>query len=144
MRSLPAGDPEAKQYLAGIWVGTTIATVALRDAERPTVARRNGEGYVLDGSKRFVVDGCLADLLLVVAELDGETAVFALDADATGLARIAEPTLDRTRKLARLELAAVAATRVTAPGAGAAVLRSIERLATVALAAEQVGGAQAC
>jgi alkylation response protein AidB-like acyl-CoA dehydrogenase len=139
-----SGGPVAEQFLGGIAAGTTIATVAIRDAERPTVARRSGDGYLLDGSKRFVVDGCLADLLLVVADLDGETVLFALDADATGVSRIAEPTLDRTRKLARLNLDAVPATRVSSPGEGTEVLGKTVRLATVALAAEQVGGAQAC
>ncbi|HEY5274608.1 MAG TPA: acyl-CoA dehydrogenase family protein [Acidimicrobiales bacterium] len=141
---LASGGPVAEQHLPGIAAGTTIATVAMTDAERPTLAHRSGDGYSLDGSKRFVVDGCLADLLLVVADLEGESVLFALDAAATGLSRIAEPTLDRTRKLARLNFDAVPATRVTAPGEGAAVLEKTVRLATVALAAEQVGGAQAC
>jgi alkylation response protein AidB-like acyl-CoA dehydrogenase len=139
-----SGGLVAEQHLGDIAAGTTIATVAIRDAERPTVARQNGDAYLLEGSKRFVVDGCLADLLLVVADLDGEPVLFAVDADAAGLSRIAEPTLDRTRKLARLSFDAVAATRVSEPGEGATVLEKTVRLATVALAAEQVGGAQAC
>jgi alkylation response protein AidB-like acyl-CoA dehydrogenase len=141
---IASGGPVAEQHLAAIAAGTTIAAVAIRDAERPTVARRSGDGYLIEGSKRFVVDGCLADLLLVVADLEGETVLFAIDADAAGLSRVAEPTLDRTRKLARINFEGVPATRVTAPGEGAEVLGRTLRLATVALAAEQVGGAQAC
>jgi alkylation response protein AidB-like acyl-CoA dehydrogenase len=141
---IASGGPVAEQHLAAIAAGTTIAAVAIRDAERPTVARRSGDGYLIEGSKRFVVDGSLADLLLVVADLDGSTALFAVDADAAGLSKVAEPTLDRTRKLARLNFEEVPATPITAPGEGGEVLERTLRLATVALAAEQVGGAQTC
>jgi alkylation response protein AidB-like acyl-CoA dehydrogenase len=141
---IASGGPIAEQHLAAIAAGTTIAAVAIRDAERPTVARRSGDGYLIEGSKRFVVDGSLADLLLVVADLDGATALFAVDADAADLSKVAEPTLDRTRKLARLDFEEVPATPVTAPGEGEQVLERTLRLATVALAAEQVGGAQTC
>src|ERR1700734_1281761 len=41
---IASGGPVAEQYLGGIAAGTTIATVAIRDAERPTVARRRGDG----------------------------------------------------------------------------------------------------
>jgi alkylation response protein AidB-like acyl-CoA dehydrogenase len=141
---IASGGPVAEQHLAAIAAGTTIAAVAIRDAERPTAARRSGDGYLIEGSKRFVVDGSLADLLLVVADLDGATALFAVDANAAGLSKVAEPTLDRTRKLARLNFEEVPATPVTAPGEGEEVLERTLRLATVALAAEQVGGAQTC
>jgi alkylation response protein AidB-like acyl-CoA dehydrogenase len=141
---LASGGAAADQYLPGIAAGTTIATVALRDAAHPVVARQSGDAYSLEGSKQFVVDGHLADLLLVAADLEGETVLFALDGDAAGLSRTEQPTLDRTRKLALLGFDSVQATRVTMPGEGARVLEETVRLATVALAAEQVGGAQAC
>src|ERR1700684_2782686 len=50
---LASGGAVADQYLPGIATGTTIATVALRDAVHPVIARANGDGYVLEGSKRF-------------------------------------------------------------------------------------------
>lgn len=141
---LAAGGGLADELLQGIAAGTTTATVALRDAERPTVARASGEGYALDGSKRFVVDGHLAALVLVAAEFEGEAALFAVEGASPGLSCIVEPTLDRTRKLARLSLDGVPAKRVSNPGDGLRVLDETALHATVALACEQVGGAQAC
>jgi alkylation response protein AidB-like acyl-CoA dehydrogenase len=52
------------------------------------------------------------------------------------------PTLDQTRKLARLELDAVPARLVGPPGAAAPVMDRVLDLAAIALAAEQLGGAQ--
>jgi alkylation response protein AidB-like acyl-CoA dehydrogenase len=141
---LASGGAVADQHLPGIAAGTTIATVALRDAVHPVIARASGDGYLLEGSKQYVVDGHLADLILVAADLEGETVLFALDGDTAGLTRTLQPTLDRTRKLAFLSFDSAQAMRVTAPGEGARVLDETVRLATVALAAEQVGGAQAC
>jgi len=141
---LASGGLTAEQYLPGIAEGTTIATVALYDAGDPVVARRHGDGYLLNGSKQFVVDGHRADVILVAADLEGEIVLFALDGDATGLTRTEQPTLDRTRRLALLVFDSTDGIRLTEPDEGARVLEATVRHATVALAAEQVGGAQAC
>jgi alkylation response protein AidB-like acyl-CoA dehydrogenase len=141
---LTAGGEAAEQYLAGIADGRTIATVALGSPLDPVVARQVGDGYALEGSTQFVLDGHRADLILTVADLDGEAALFALERGATGLTSAEQPTLDRTRRLARLDYESVRATRLTKPGDGERVLEETVRTATVALAAEQVGGAQAC
>ena len=90
--------------------GQTIATVAAAETGRSSVSdlRTSAEvqdsGFVLTGSTRFVVDGCAADLLLVVAQSPSGLSLFALSDDAPGLSRTAMPTLDPTRKLARLTL----------------------------------------
>lgn len=141
---LAAGGGVADEILRGIARGATIATVALTDAERPTVARPSGEDFILDGSKRFVVDGHLADQVLVTAALDNEPALFAVEGTSRGLLRVLEPTLDRTRKLAKISLDGVVARRVSEAGDGQRVLDETVRHATVALACEQVGSAQAC
>ena len=92
---LAAGDQAAAdEYLPAIADGTTIATLAGCEddgawtTERlATRARRSGDGYRLDGRKSFVLDGHVADLLLVVAQADGGPSLFAVDAGASGLAR---------------------------------------------------------
>ncbi len=149
---LAAGDESAAdEYLPPIAAGTTIATLAGCEddgawtTERlATRARRSGDGYRLDGRKSFVLDGHVADLLLVVAQADGGPSLFAVDAGASGLARRRLDTLDQTRKQAVLDLDAVPARLVGAEGGAAAVLDQTLRLAVIALAAEQVGGAQRC
>src|SRR4051794_32634640 len=109
---LQSGDEAAqKDLLPGIADGSTIATLAW--VEDPTSwdtsrvsasARRSGDGYTLDGSKTLVVDGLVADLLLVVAATDNGPTLFAVDGAAAGLTSSPLETLDMTRKLAALEL----------------------------------------
>jgi butyryl-CoA dehydrogenase len=78
-----------------------------------TRARRDGDGWRLDGVKTLVLGGGSADVLLVAARIDagagdapGPLAVFAVPADAPGLARRAYPTYDG-RQTADLRLDAV-------------------------------------
>ena len=52
--------------------------------------------------------------------------------------------MDQTRKQAKLELAGVEGTLIGTDGAGWDILSTVLDLAAVALAAEQVGGAQMC
>jgi len=63
-------------------------------------------------------------------------------ADASRLTRTPLPTLDQTRKLARLDFDLVPATLIGAAGDGAAVLGRTLDVAAIAQAAEQLGGAQ--
>ncbi len=78
-----------------------------------TTARREGDGWRLDGLKPLVIDGDTADVAYVVArEPDGGLAGFAVEDPA------AEPVpgLDVTRTLARLALAGRPARRVGPAG----------------------------
>lgn len=128
------GGDVAADYLPGIAAGETVATLALGDVS----AESSGEGSVLTGQARFVLDGHVADLILVRA--DGS--LYAVSADAPGLTRELLPTMDRTRKQARLTFAGVPARLLSIHGA--AVVSEVLDIASVLLAAEQVGGASAC
>jgi alkylation response protein AidB-like acyl-CoA dehydrogenase len=147
---LASGDESAKKvYLPAIASGELIGTLAFTeedgswdiDAVRMT-ALPDGDGWRLDGRKSFVLDGHTAGLILTVARTAEELSLFAVPADAPGLTRTALPTLDQTRKLARLEFASVPATLVGAIGDGSAVLARVLDVAAIAQAAEQLGGAQ--
>ncbi|MDI2130317.1 acyl-CoA dehydrogenase family protein [Yinghuangia seranimata] len=147
------GDEAARaEYLPGMAEGATIATLALaepgaRDVTEVSVtatATSTGE-YRLDGVKTHVIDGALADLVLVAARLDGEVALFAVAADAAGLTRAALPVLDQTRRQARLDFSDTPARLIGAPGAQAeAALERVRQLTEIAIAAESVGGAARC
>ena len=96
-----------------------------------------------------MLDGRTAGLILVVAATDAGLSLFAVKEDAevgagaaAGLRRTALPTLDQTRKLARLEFAGVTGALIGSPGDAAAVLDRTLDVAAIALAAEQLGGAQ--
>ncbi|MCC6436808.1 MAG: acyl-CoA/acyl-ACP dehydrogenase, partial [Acidimicrobiales bacterium] len=146
---LHGGSEEAKsEYLPGIASGATIATVAFTeengkwDESGVTMAESGGK---LTGTKSFVLDGHTAGLILVLAKgADGNLALYAVDGGAAGLTRTALSTMDQTRKQAKLEFNGVEAKKVSKDGFGWSDWSTVLDLAAVALAAEQVGGAQRC
>jgi alkylation response protein AidB-like acyl-CoA dehydrogenase len=105
-------------------------------------AVRDGDGWTLTGAKSFVLDGALADLLLVAAVAPAGLSLFAVDATASGLTRSALPTVDQTRKLARVVFDSTPARLVGLEGGARASLGKTLDKAALALAAEQVGGGQ--
>ncbi|NVI92808.1 acyl-CoA dehydrogenase family protein [Actinomadura sp. BRA 177] len=137
--ALQAGEG-GHDLLPGIADGSVIATLAVAEDggswELDDVEARF-EGGVLRGSKSFVLDGHIADLILVAARDEGGVGLFAVE-DVSRLTRTSVPTLDQTRKLARIEFDGVPARKV---GGEDAIRRALD-VAAVALAAEQLGGAQ--
>jgi alkylation response protein AidB-like acyl-CoA dehydrogenase len=149
---LASGDEAAKKdLLPRIASGESIATLAYTeesgrwevDALEMT-ARQQGSEWVLDGTKMFVIDGHVADLVLVAARTASGVSLFAAEGDAAGLERTPLATMDQTRKQARLSFSSVPARLIGEEGTAAPVLAKTLDLAAVALAAEQVGGAQRC
>ena len=51
-----------------------------------TTAKKDGDGYVIDGVKAMVPVAASSEVMLVVATLDGEPAAFFVEAGASGLA----------------------------------------------------------
>ncbi|MBM4264998.1 MAG: acyl-CoA dehydrogenase [Deltaproteobacteria bacterium] len=147
-----AGSEEARsEILPGIASGETIATLAFVDdgrgwdvADVQMQATKDGDGWKLSGVKNFVLDGHTADVILVVARGPDGLSLFRVDAGAAGLERALLPTLDLTRKLARVSFSSTPAKRVGASGDLTSQLRRVLDLAVVGLVAEQVGGAQRC
>ncbi|MFE5329660.1 acyl-CoA dehydrogenase family protein [Embleya sp. NPDC056575] len=145
-----AGDEAARaEYLPGLAAGETLGALALAEPGRRDVravemaARADGDGWRLDGVKTHVIDGLIADLIVVGARVNGDLALFTVERDAAGLTRAALPTLDQTRKQARLTFADTPARLLGAVGADAALERVLA-LAEIAVAAEAVGGAGRC
>ena len=147
---LLSGDDAAKQaHLPGIAAGTTVAAVAFTEPNGKwdesgieATATASGEGYAINGTKSFVLDGHVASLLIVAAKTSAGTSLFAVDADAAGVTRTALSTMDQTRKQAKIEFADTPATLIGTDGGGWDVLQGMLDLAAVSLSAEQVGGAQ--
>ena len=90
----------------------------------------------------FVLDGNVANLLLVAAKTDAGVSIFSVDPTGAGVTRTNLATMDQTRKQAKIELDGAPATLIGTDGAGWTTLERVLDLAAVALAAEQVGGAQ--
>lgn len=154
---LVAGSEEQRSiYLPEIVTGKT-ATLAFASAnggwDSDTVTatwEADGEGYRLTGSYRYVTDGHTADLLVVAARAPGsrgaeDISLFVLPADTAGISRQWLPTMDQTRKQAELVFDGVrveAGALMGEPGTAWSQLARVLDLARVAVAADQVGGAQ--
>jgi alkylation response protein AidB-like acyl-CoA dehydrogenase len=154
-------EPAIARYAPLIAAGELTATVALAEdsgrwqaAAVAATARPagDGEGWLLNGVKNYVVDGATAGLILVIArDEDADLGVFAVDGvdnagtGAPGLGVEQLVTLDQTRKQARLTLSDARAQRV---GIGvtdaAAAIDQATAVSRALLAAEQAGGAQHC
>ncbi|MFF1306778.1 acyl-CoA dehydrogenase family protein [Streptomyces sp. NPDC058307] len=150
---LRCDDEQARHdLLPGIVSGETVATLALTEDDGRwdeqgiglTAAHDETGGWRLTGMKTYVPDGHLADLLLVVARTPSGISLLAVEtADATGLTRTPLPTLDQTRKQARIEFTDTPARLLGPEGAAWPALERTLATAAVLLSAEQVGGAAA-
>ena len=148
-------DRQKKEILSAIASGELIAAVAFTEpngrweAEGVTTKARPrpGGGWTLNGTKSFVLDGHVADLLVVAAGADQGVSLFLVPAGTEGVARGRLETMDQTRKQAEITLTDVhlASDALLGPeGGGWPILERMLERAAVALSAEQVGGAQAC
>jgi alkylation response protein AidB-like acyl-CoA dehydrogenase len=157
---LAAGSEAQKQeHLPALAEGQRLGTLAFSEANGrwdasaiETVARPDGDGFALTGTKRYVPDGHCADVVVVAARREGSAgengvSLFLIPAGADGLEVTPLPTMDRTRRQVQMELRGVHASSAALMGEEGAAwpsLRKVLDLAAVALAAEQVGGAQRC
>ncbi|MGO9158803.1 acyl-CoA dehydrogenase family protein [Mycobacterium sp.] len=149
---LASGDDEAcRRYLPGIAQGELTATLAICDEngswnlpDITTSAKRFDGVWRLSGTKMFVIDGQTAEVILVIARADDGLGLFAVDGDTPGLTTTRLDALDPTRRLARVDLQDCRGQRIGPRGDATSFLRKAIDVANVALAAEQVGGAQAC
>ena len=145
-----ATESEKSDLLPNIATGNRIATFAVFETAGKWGSdsiKLSAENNRLNGIKRYVLDGHIADLLIVVArtndgnESDG-IGFFLIDGNAPGLRRRLVNTVDATRKLSELEFVDVTARRLGGDGDQTAKLEDTLDLAAIGLANEMVGGAQ--
>jgi alkylation response protein AidB-like acyl-CoA dehydrogenase len=151
LQAVPASNTTSG-YLKKIAAGELRATVALLEdsldwSGRATQlsATKQASGYRLDGQKLLVLDAAVADLVIVVARLDNQLALFAIDGKAAGLSVRATPAVDATRKLYELDLQQVQVGPEGLLAHGAAAEQALGAgigAATVVVSAELVGGMQ--
>jgi alkylation response protein AidB-like acyl-CoA dehydrogenase len=148
-------EDQKKALLPGIADGSVRAALAFTepegrwDADGITLeARKDGDGYTLNGTKMYVVDGATADLLVVAGRTGGSgtegISFFTVDANAPGITRTALSTLDMTRKQAKVEFSNVKASLLGGEGQGWAPLNKTLDQIAVCLSVEMVGGSQQC
>jgi len=113
------GSAQAERWFPGILAGETVAALAIDEGKHhdpagvALEAMRQGNGFLLNGAKQFVVHGNSADVILVAArtagapgEIEGIT-LFAIEKGADGL-EVESATLADSSKAARLKLDSVA------------------------------------
>ena len=150
-------DAQRGRFLAAVADGSSIGTVAWTEtgawesASVRAVARRDGDSWVVSGTKRFVFDAGSADEIAVVARAERTTGTDGLGVfvvPAADVAIVATPLIDRTLQVFDVTFAEtrIPEDRVlVAPGDGRAA-RAIERAgeaATVAMALSTVGTCRA-
>jgi alkylation response protein AidB-like acyl-CoA dehydrogenase len=153
-----AGSDEQKnRYLKAIAAGDMKATLAtLEPSGRweadgiETTATVDSGGYLLSGTKLFVPDAHLADLIIVAARASGThgedgVSLFAIETPKHGVTITTLATMDQTRKLCEVKLDRVRVgpeALVGKAGAGWAILQRVTDRAKTALCAEMCGGAE--
>jgi alkylation response protein AidB-like acyl-CoA dehydrogenase len=153
--SLAGSAAQKSAHLPGLVAGERLTALALEEGAHhapfriAATAKRSGKGFRLDGEKRFVLDGHVADLLIVVARTAGSgeerqgLTLFLVPADAAGLERRRTDMVDsRNAATVRLDGVTLGADAVLGVvDGGAEILEQILDRARAALAAEMLGGA---
>ena len=141
-------DAQKEKWLRGLVAGESILTAALVDsvsgdlALPATTASVDGDGFILEGGKRFVAVADEADVILVPAAVDGVTKWFLVEAGAAGLSIVSNL---KTRGMAGSDIN-LSGVRVGADAVlggadadGGAIAAWLDERALVATSAIQVG-----
>jgi len=169
----PAGGG-TDTLLAGVLAGERTATLAWAEADGPVAlvdveavsvtASRTPDGWALTGTKRFVPDLAAVSDVIVVARAEDGVGLWRVDlragteggadggaevgaavgAEVGAAVVVPHSTMDRTRRLGDLVLAATPATLLVSPGQAKPVLEQVRLRALAALAGEAVGVAERC
>jgi alkylation response protein AidB-like acyl-CoA dehydrogenase len=153
-----AGSEQQKtRYLEKIAAGEMKATLAVLEASGRSdadaieaTATADSGGYLLDGTKLFVPDAHVADLVIVAARKEGTKgadgiSLFAVETPKDGVTVTTLATMDQTRKLCEVKLDKVRVgpeALVGKAGDGWKTLQRVTDGAKVALCAEMCGGAE--
>lgn len=157
---LIGGSEAQKQtYLPKIADGSLIVTLAMTepsgrfDAEgiADVTATPDDDGFSISGTKLFVPDAHVANLMVVAARTKDAgdksfgVSLFLVDSNSPGISTTLLKTMDQTRKQCEVVFDNVKVGRDRLLGMvdmGWPVLHKVLNIATVALCAEMIGGAQ--
>jgi alkylation response protein AidB-like acyl-CoA dehydrogenase len=147
---LLAGSEAQKQgWLPKIASGEAIGTLALFEGKgNPSLdgIKLDAAGGVLNGVKKPVADGAIADFAIVAARTassgrDSDVSVFLVDMKSGGVEAKALTNLDPTRGQAELTFRNCKAEQLGATGEGFGIITQLLDRAAVLVAFEQLGGA---
>ena len=147
---LMAGDEAQKQkWLPLIASGGAIGTLALFEGKgnpSPQAIKLSASGCNLNGIKKPVPDGAIADFAIVAARTgstgrETDISLFLVDLKAEGVEAKSLTNLDPSRGQAELTFRNCKAEPLGAAGEGWSILSQVLDRAAVLMAFEQVGGA---
>jgi len=152
---LGATEDQQQRLLPGVCAGDLVLALAFQESGRfspyrtETTAEKTSDGYRLTGQKLFVLDGHVADQLIVVARTSGETgdrdglSLFIVDPASAGV-EITRTTMVDSHNAARIRLdgarvGTTADTLIGELGRGADLLDRLFDRAAIAVSAELLG-----
>jgi len=149
-------DQQKKSHLPKIVAGDLIATLAVDETAKhhpentAMTAARAGKGFKLNGAKTFVIDGHVANLLIVVTRSAGKAGdttgltLFIVDANAPGVRTERTSTVD-THNAARITFENVDVSADSVLGkidAGWDALEGVLNVGRASVASEMVGASE--
>ncbi|MGJ4950842.1 acyl-CoA dehydrogenase family protein [Bradyrhizobium sp. HKCCYLS20291] len=145
---LAGSDAQKQTWLPKIASGEAIGTLALFEGTgnpSPKAIKCEAANGVINGVKKPVADGAIADLFIVAARTastgrDSDISLFLVDTKSGGVEAKALTNLDPTRGQAELTFANCKAEPLGAAGEGWSILSQVLDRAAVLTAFEQVGG----
>jgi len=146
---LAGSDAQKRTWLPKIASGEAIGTLALFEGKgnpSPQGIKLDAAGGVLNGVKKPVADGAIADFIIVATRTgssgrDSDISLFLVDVKAGGVEAKALTNLDPTRGQAELTFENCKAEPLGATGEGFGLLAQLLDRAAVLVGFEQLGGA---
>jgi alkylation response protein AidB-like acyl-CoA dehydrogenase len=148
-------DAQKAEFLPKIASGEIIMTMALTepsakwDADGVTLeAKKDGDSYVLNGTKLFVQDAHVTDYMIVVARTGGKgedgITLFIVDSKSPGIKYEVLKTIaaDKQCEVVFENVKVPAANMLGAEGKGWPIVENVKKVATVAACAYLVGLSQ--
>ncbi|WP_448624201.1 acyl-CoA dehydrogenase family protein [Geodermatophilus sp. URMC 64] len=142
---LAAAGPAADAALARVAAGE-VAAAGVTGPDGvwdPAAVELRADGDTVDGVLSVVPGAAGAALFVVAAQTDAGPDLFAVDA-GPAVTAVGLDSLDLSRPAASVTFTDAPATRLTSGGSAGAVVPPALDVAAIALAAEQLGGAEAC
>jgi alkylation response protein AidB-like acyl-CoA dehydrogenase len=145
---IAGSDAQKQKWLPKIASGDAIGTLALFEGNgnpTPKSIKVTANGDTLDGTKKPVADGAIADFAIVAARTastgrDSDIGLFIVDLSASGVTRNTLASVDPSRNQAEITFKGVKAEPLGTSADGWSILSQILDRAAVLVAFEQVGG----
>ena len=156
--NIGGSDAQKAELLAKVSAGEMLLALALEESHRhspysiSTKAEADGGSYSISGSKNFVLDGHVADKLVVAARTSGEQGdrdgitLFLIDRESQGV-DVTRTLMADSRNAANIKFEGVSVAGdevIGEVGKGADILDPALDIARIGISAEMLGSLQEC